>query len=137
MASHYFGTLAISYNKNLDIQEHVNSIIIRKGDKIPCSVTEEFFTSADGQVAVQCEITQSLSLETDKRFVSIIWEGQLELPPDRPAGQKSNVTYSYDDNSIMHCVFEDDATGATCTKTLDNNSKDADETDIDEKFLVD
>jgi molecular chaperone DnaK len=137
VASHYFGTLAVRYNKNLDTQEHVNSIIIKKGDKIPCSVTEEFFTNYDGQVAVQCEITQSLSPETDKKFVNIIWEGLLELPPDRPAGQKINVTYSYDDNSMMHCVFEDDATGAKCTKTLDSNSKDADETDIDEKFLVD
>ena len=137
VASHYFGTLSIAYNKNLGIQEHVNSIIIRKGDKIPCSVTEEFLTIVDGQVTVQCEITQSMSLETDKKFVRVIWEGQLEVPPDRPAGQKIKVTYSYDDNSIMHCVFEDVATGATCSKTLDNNSKDADESDIDEKFLVD
>ena len=32
---------------------------------------------------------------------------QLNLPPNRPAGQKIEITYSYDKGGKVHCVFTD------------------------------
>jgi len=105
--SKFFGTLALSFDHEREEQKMKNSIIIRKGEKIPCSVTEEFFTVHDGQTAINCDITESNSPEEDPKFVKVVWEGTLELPPNRPKGQKINITYSYDDNQIMRCSFVD------------------------------
>ena len=40
-------------------------------------------------------------------FVNKTWEGDLELPPGRPAGQKIQVTFAYDENQVMKCSFLD------------------------------
>jgi molecular chaperone DnaK len=102
-----FGTISIGYDTARDTEKMVNSILIRKGNKIPCSVTSSFYTVYDGQDGVRCQVTESTSAETDPRFVKIIWEGDLDLPPDRPANQEIQVTFSYDENQIMKCSFVD------------------------------
>ena len=57
--SKFFGTLALSFDQEREEHKMKNSIIIRKGEKIPCSVTDEFFTVSDGQTAIKCRITES------------------------------------------------------------------------------
>ena len=110
--------------------------MIRKGEKIPCSVTESFYTMHAGQEAVECQVTESTAPETDPRFVKVIWKGQLRLPPDRPEGQEIKITYAYDDNQIMKCVFVDVATGRETTIDLSMASpKDGGSDELD-KFLV-
>ena len=106
-----FGTISIGHDTARDEAKLTNSILIRKGDKIPCSVTESFFTVYDGQTGVNCQVTQSTAPETDPRFVKVIWEGELKLPPDREANQEIKVTFTYDENQIMMCSFLDVATG--------------------------
>jgi len=60
----------------------------------------------------------------------------MELPPGRPAGQPLKITYSYDENSIMHCVFED--VNSDTIKEVDLTTKDnSDEDSAIDKFLVD
>jgi molecular chaperone DnaK len=81
-------------------------------------VTEPFYTIVDDQPRIDCTVTESKNEEIDPRFVKIIWEGELELPPDRPAGQEIQVTYSFDDNQIMHCSFLDVASGNETTIDL-------------------
>jgi molecular chaperone DnaK len=51
------------------------------------------------------EITQGE--DTDPNYVDIIDEVILELPKGRPEGQPIDVTYSYDENQIMHCKIYD------------------------------
>jgi len=43
----------------------------------------------------------------------------LKLPPGRPAGRPVEVTYSYDTNQRMHCVFRDVETGLTLEMDID------------------
>ena len=131
-----FGTISIGHDQARDQTKLVNSIIIRKGEKIPCSVTEKFYTVYDGQEAVNCDVTESTAAETDPKFVKVIWEGNLDLPAGRPAKQEIHVTFAYDDNQIMKCSFIDVATKRETKIDLSMASvKDADTTEV-EKFLV-
>jgi len=87
------------------------AVLINKGVKIPCSVTRSYFTEYDNQTSINLTITQSDAPTDDPNWVNIIWDGQLSLPSGRKAGQKVDVTYSYDENGIMHASFVDVATG--------------------------
>ncbi len=113
-----------------------NSILIKKGDKIPCSVTQTFYTVFEGQTTVNCDVTESTAAETDPRFVKLIWRGELPLPPGRPAEQEIKVTFAYDSNQVMKCSFVDVGTGRKSEVDLSMTAaKAAEKSEID-KFLV-
>lgn len=111
ITSNCFGTISIAHDPNRNQDTLQNSILIRKGEKIPCSVTESFYTLHDGQEAVDCKVTQSKAPESDPRFVKEVWSGELRLPPGRPKNQEIQVAFSYNDNGIMQCSFVDVASG--------------------------
>ena len=131
-----FGTISLGHDEARDEMRRVNSIVIRKGEKIPCSVEKSFYTVRDGQDSVNCKVTESIEATDDPRFVNIIWQGDLKLPPGRPANQEIRVTYAYDENQVMKCSFKDVATGRETNIDLSMGA--ADETDSDEidKFIV-
>jgi molecular chaperone DnaK len=131
-----FGVISQGFDKAREQAKLQNSIMIMKGEKIPASVTEPFFTLHDGQEGVTCKITESSAPETDPKFVKIIWEGDLELPSGREAGQQIDVTYSYNDNQIMECSFKDVASGKELpVKLTMASTADAGGDSID-KFIV-
>ncbi len=130
-----FGTISVGFSESKG-EELVNSILIQKGQSIPCSVTETYHTMYNGQDRVNCMITESKSPETNPKFVKIIHEQELELPPNRPAGQEIKVTYSYDENQMMHASFTDVASGKETKISLSRASGETAESEID-KFLVD
>ena len=86
-------------------------VLINKNEKIPCSVTKSYFTKYDNQRSINIRITQANDLTDDPKWGQIVWDGNLELPSGRPAGQEVKVTYSYDENGIMHASFLDVASG--------------------------
>lgn len=102
-----FGTLTI----NSKTDEMQNSVIIEKGEKIPCTKKENFYTIGDNQTILACRLTESVNPETNPDYVKVIWEGELSLPSGRPAGQQIEITYSYDANQIMKCSYLDVASG--------------------------
>jgi molecular chaperone DnaK len=131
-----FGTLSVAFNTVRNERVVENAILIEKGAVIPCSVTKSFYTTHAGQTAVGCEVTESTSPETDPRFVKMIWQGRLELPPGRPDNQEIRVTFAYDENQVMKCAFEDVGTGrkqAIDISTQSTRASDASEID---QFLV-
>ena len=135
ISTYFFGTLSMSYNQTKKTDELSNSIIISKGEKIPCSRTEKFTTRYENQTAIDCTVTKSGSPETDPRFVSKVWEGSLDLPANRPAGMEIDVTYAFDSNGMMHCKFLDVDSGRVTEISLDNSTKEQSTSEID-KFLV-
>ena len=137
ITSSYFGTLSLSYNSTQEKRELVNSVIIRKGEKIPISNSEVFQTAFDNQVGIDATITESKSEETDPKFVETIWAGEMELPEGRPAGKDIEVTYSYDDNNMMHCTFKDVETGKLLEVEINASDNATEKSDEIEKFLVD
>lgn len=136
ISTYYFGTISINYNKARQVDEKQNLVIISKGEKLPCSITKQFETIADGQTSIHCQVTKSGSPESDPRFVTVIWEGDLQLPPDRPRGQKIDITYEFDENGMMKCSFMDVASGEQTKVDLDSLGGEPASSAID-KFLVD
>jgi molecular chaperone DnaK len=102
-----FGTIILSTCELTRKEELQNSVIISRGEQIPCEVTKPYATMYENQTAIECTVTESSQPETDPRFVKVIWEGNLDLPPNRPAGLEVKVTYSYDGNQVMNCTFLD------------------------------
>ena len=100
-----FGVLALGFNETKNVAEERNSIIIEKGENIPVSKTESFFTVVDNQESIQLTVTESVQFEEDPRFVKTIWTGTLELenPETVNQGDEVLVTYAYDENQIMKC----------------------------------
>ena len=131
----FFGTLSIGYSESKG-DTVMNSILIKKGESIPCSVTKSFHTTHQGQSVISCTITESKAPETDPRFVKIIHEEDMELPPDRPPQQEIQLTYSYDENQIMNAVFKDVSSDTETVISLSMAKEDDNSADID-KFLVD
>ncbi len=131
-----FGTISLGHDENRDTHALQNSILISKGEKIPCSVTESFYTMIDGQTKVACRLTESTSPETDPRFVKIIWEGALELPEGRAEGQEIKVTFSYDQNQMMKCSFVDVATGRETNVDMAMAAASSGKENSIEKFMV-
>lgn len=133
-ANKFFGTFVLGDTRGET--QLMNSMIITKGTKIPCSVTKSFYTVKEGQTGIDCSVTESDNNETDPRWVKVIWQGNLDLPPNRPSQQEVQITYSYDENQVMHCVFKDVESGKEIEIMLDKNSADSQASAID-KFLVD
>jgi len=119
----FFGTLVVNTDAKSAADAIVNNNLLSRGQKRPCSVTKTFYTMHDGQTVVECSVTESGVPMTSPDFVETIWEGKLDLPPNRPANQEVEVTYSFDGSQMMHCVFKDVATGRTKEVDLDTNDE--------------
>ena len=130
----FLGTITVGYSESKG-QTLMNSILIKKGESIPCTVTESYFTVHEGQSGIDCTITESKSPETDPRFVKIIHEESLELPPDRPSQQEIEVTYAYDENQMIHASFKDVESGNEKIISISMSGQNQTSSDID-KFLV-
>ena len=115
VTNHSFGTLALTEVHGTARLR--NSIIIPKNRPIPASLTDTFYTTYDNQDTIQCTITQGE--DEDPEFVKKIVEGDMALPSQRPAGRPIEVTYSYDANGRMACVFKDVESGRTKRFDLD------------------
>jgi molecular chaperone DnaK len=107
IAPHFFGTSVLSE----DNSGIYNDSVLTKGTKLPCREERTYYTVSDNQTKVNCDVTQSAIEEKNPEYVSKIWEGSLELPSGRPAGQPIKVIYAYDINGTMQCSFEDVKTG--------------------------
>jgi molecular chaperone DnaK len=131
-----FGTIIARYDENRAKRITANTVLIKKNEPIPCSVTESFYTVSDGQDSVRCVVTQSIAPESDPRFVKTIWEGNLSLPPGRPSNQEIRVNFGFDANNVMMCKFEDVATRKEVKVDLRPEAQNGQTTNIN-KFLVD
>ena len=131
----YMGTLANVADPRTGQQVVMNTIIINRDAKLPVSVTKRYVTLYENQTAIDCSVTQSEGEENNREFVNIIHNGQLQLPPNRPANQPIDITYSYDVSGKIHCLFTDVESGnkheielkPNSTKELDDTKKIVDE----------
>ena len=104
----YFGCIVMDLDVEKDKWDLKVSIVIEKNVKRPCSNTERYATPHDDCPKLHCRITQSNALETDPDFVNVIYDDWLgPLPPGNRRGDPVDVTYSYDDDGIMHASFLD------------------------------
>jgi molecular chaperone DnaK len=113
IAPHFFGTSVYDDDTGL-----YNASVISKGKKLPCREERTYYTMRDNQTKVDCDVTQSAIEEKNCEYVTKIWQGSLELPSGRPAGQPIKVIYSYDINGTMHCSFKDGDNGKSTEVNL-------------------
>ncbi|WP_416688359.1 Hsp70 family protein [Candidatus Pseudothioglobus sp. Uisw_041] len=102
----YFGTFYLGED-----HQQLVSIIIEKNTPRPCSVTQSFYTTHEGQEGIDCSITSANTPETDPSFVRLLKDETLKLPAGRPANMEIQVTYSFDENGVMLASFLDVESG--------------------------
>ncbi len=121
VANHSYGAIVLTFDSRLDKYIDTNSIIIKKNSPLPNIETSTFFTTNEGQEIVVVKITQGEGMDPD--FVDSIDELKLDLPSGRPSSQPLDVTYSYDENQIMHCKLVDVNSGRAVEKKVDLGKK--------------
>lgn len=109
VCNHGYGTVAIVEDASTGRSEVRNSIVIPKNTPIPCSMTQVYQTSEDGEEVIEVEITQGE--DDDPQYVDRIGKISLKVPPGREAGCKVQVTYSYDKDQRVRAVVRDEQTG--------------------------
>ena len=101
------GTIARIQDEEKRQWLQVNVTVIPRDTALPCSETQNLAILVDDQEIIKCSVTQSEGEEKEIDFVEVIAEKELSLGKGRKAGEPIKVTYSYDENQMMHCVFED------------------------------
>jgi molecular chaperone DnaK len=98
---HFLGTTAV----DREGQEY-NSILIRKGDARPISVTETYYVTHDGQEDVRCDVTQCTfrTLNLDNVNLTRIFDEYMPIA-DAQEGDEIHVTYSYNENGVFEGAF--------------------------------
>jgi molecular chaperone DnaK len=109
VCNHSYGTLCAPIDKVTGKRVIENRIILKKNTPLPCQVSQLFYTLREDQRQIEVVVTQGE--DTNPLFVNCIGTQHFELPPDRPAEQPIEVTYSYDLNQRMNCTFEDKQSG--------------------------
>lgn len=127
VCNHSYGTFALTIDEFTSQPKIENEILIHKNSKLPIKVSKTFYTTHNGQKAIDATITQGES--TDKNTVNIISEGVFNLPSSRDYGMPIEITYIYDRNQRMKCIFKDVTSGITHEVELELNN-DFNEDDI-------
>ena len=103
----YMGTLIQRDDPVLNRKVTENLVVIERDSKLPAEETTTVYTIYDDQHAIDCSITQSEGRESNREFVNLIHQGDLEFPDKKPKGREIEITYKYDTSGVMHCTFKD------------------------------
>ena len=99
-----YGTTCMAHDEVMGKDVLTNDILIKKNSKIPCEVSKTYYTRHPGQEVIAGNVTQGESADPD--LIAEIATGDLLLPAGLPEGSPIEVTYSYDKDQRMECVFE-------------------------------
>ena len=105
-ANKFFGTISFSMNEARGQEMLQNTIIIRRGTKLPCEETGEFSTLREGQKQLRIEVTECEEETLDREHVHKIGEWLLELPANCPRGSPVNITYGYSEDQRLKVSVE-------------------------------
>ena len=76
---------------------------------------------SDNQDSVDISITQGEG--EDLEWINVVHKQEMLLPSGRSAGRPVDVTYKYDENQIMSCLFVDVESGQELSLDLHANDK--------------
>ena len=111
VCNHSYGTICAPVDNETGRRVVQTRILLKKNTPLPCEASQIFYTMFEGQTEVEVSITQGE--DTMPEYITKIATHRFKLPPNRPAGCRIKVTYSYDVNQRMHCKFEDIQSGRT------------------------
>ena len=121
VTNHSYGTIVVGVDEDAQRQVLVNSIILKKNTPLPCKNTETYHTLSDNQDSVDISITQGEG--EDLEWINVVHKEEMSLPSGRPAGRPVDVTYKYNTNQIMSCLFVDVESGQELILDLHANDK--------------
>ncbi len=133
VCNHSYGTLSVSYDEDIEKERLENTILIPKNTKLPYSITKTFYTISEGQTKIDISITQGESSYPDE--VNILKQFEMSLPPNRPSSQPVEITYSYDRNQRMRCLFKDLNSGRSEVVEISAEDIESDESMNLDEFL--
>jgi molecular chaperone DnaK len=116
VCNHSYGTIVVSIDEETNRECLKNEILLAKNTALPCSRTETYYTVADGQQSLNVRVTQCES--DDPEYAKVLFDDDMPLPPNRPAGRPVEITYTYDTNQRMHCLFKDVESGRQAEVSL-------------------
>jgi molecular chaperone DnaK len=105
---YYLGTTAET-NEEVEF----NSVILRKGDPRPASMSMDFYVMEDGQETIRCDVTQCRedTQDLDHQDLTRIFDEYMPLPAGSRKGDKLQVTFTYDSNGVFKGEFLDVESG--------------------------
>jgi len=105
---YYLGTTAET-NEEVEF----NSVILRKGDPRPASMSMDFYVMEDGQETIRCDVTQCRedTQDLDHLDITRIFDEYMPLPAGSRKGDKLQVTFTYDSNGVFKGEFLDVESG--------------------------
>jgi len=106
-ANKFFGTISISMNEARGQKMRQNSIIIRRGTKLPCEETGMFSTRHEAQEEIDVVVTESDEESHDlEHGVDRVGSWLLKLPPNCPKGSPIAITYGYSEDQRLKVNVE-------------------------------
>lgn len=105
-ANKFFGTLSLSLNEARGEMMMQNTIIIKRGAKLPCEETGHFSTIVDGQKQLRVEVTEYDEESNNPEDVHKIGEWLLQLPANCPQGSPVSITYGYSEDQRLKVNVE-------------------------------
>jgi molecular chaperone DnaK len=107
-ANKFFGTVSVSINEARGQEMLQNTIIIRRGAKLPCEETERFSTRHEAQEEIELVVTESDedSHDLENGGVHRVGSWLLKLPPNCPKGSPIAVTYGYSEDQRLRVNVE-------------------------------
>lgn len=105
---YYLGTTA-----ETNEEAEFNSVILRKGDPRPASMSMDFYVMEDGQETIRCDVTQCRedTQDLDHPDMTRIFDEYMPLPAGSRKGDKLQVTFTYDSNGVFKGEFLDVESG--------------------------
>jgi molecular chaperone DnaK len=115
---HYFGIALHEPNSNT---ARFNRVLIEKGLRTPHAVVKDFFTSeGENLTGIKLTITQSGKSERSLDNVKVVFDQHVPIDPNSKSGDPIRVTFSYDENGVMHCHLKEMKTGKVTEVKLDS-----------------
>jgi len=133
VCGHCYGTIIATIDKETGRQVLANDILIPKNTTLPCQVERTYYTAARGQTLIEAKVTQHVIESTDPDLVNVVAVGHLNLPPNREANKPVKVSYSYDTNQRMHCVFEDVESGKKLEMDIDTQAGQMSQSEVEKR----
>lgn len=110
VANHSYGTIIVKHDAETEREALTNVVLIPRGTTLPHTETRTYYTVVDDQTSIRAQIT--IGDDPDPGQVNILYEEEMILPSNRPAGRPIEVSYSYDRGQCMACSFKDVESGA-------------------------
>jgi len=115
---HSLGTTAVRQDKTT----HFNSIILKRGEKLPASSEEEYYTVSNGQRSVHIDVNEGEVETLDKVLVTQIGEFVYDFDSPKPENYPVRIKIGLDLSGIIVVTVTEPQTGKVIVREFDYTS---------------